>query len=62
MEPALLSSKHSHRLVVLAIGVGLALAACREEPQGPPPSFLLFVVDDLGWMDSAVYGSAPFLI
>ncbi len=57
MEPALLSSKHSHRLVVLAIGVGLAFAACREEAQGPPPSFLLFVVDDLGWMDSAVYGS-----
>lgn len=24
----------------------------------PPPSFVLFVVDDLGWIDSAVYGSS----
>ena len=36
----------------------MALAGCgQERDSAPPPSFVLFLVDDLGWIDSGVYGS-----
>ncbi len=36
----------------------MALAGCgHERDSAPPPSFVLFLVDDLGWIDSGVYGS-----
>jgi len=38
--------------------LALALGGCvAEDRDAPPPSFVLFVVDDLGWADTRVYGS-----
>lgn len=44
---------HSFRLAILFWGVTLAVAA----PPAGKPNVLLFLVDDMGWMDSGVYGS-----
>jgi arylsulfatase A-like enzyme len=41
-------------LVSLVVGTGVDTTECRAAEQ---PNVILFVVDDMGWMDSGVYGS-----
>lgn len=56
----------TRRNFIRAVGaglLGLGLAGCRSglsrgpENPGKKPNVLLFLVDDMGWMDSTVYGS-----
>ena len=47
-------------LQVTGLGAAVALAANlvkRAEAQARRPSILFILIDDMGWMDSGVYGS-----
>ena len=45
-------------LAVLCIPLApVAWGADADQPDGPRPNVVFFLVDDMGWMDSSVYGS-----
>ena len=52
---------YSRRRFLRDTGMGLAMAMTRSAawaaPQPRRPNIVFFLVDDMGWMDSAVYGS-----
>jgi arylsulfatase A-like enzyme len=42
-----------------AVAATLPVAAgCTGASQSPPPNFVFFLIDDLGWVDTGVYGSS----
>lgn len=49
-----------HRTLILAAAViagASMLLCCERGPAGPGPNFVLILTDDMGWMDTHVYGS-----
>ena len=49
------------RPTAIAVGLGLALTAfwgpASARAETPPPNVIIFLVDDLGWMDTGAFGS-----
>lgn len=53
------ASSGRHGALAAAVLVAALFPGCREaQPTPSRPNFVLFLVDDLGWTDTAVYGSA----
>ena len=48
-------------LNALSVGIAAATLAgvtgCSNEPSHAPPNFVFFLIDDLGWTDTGIYGS-----
>ena len=47
--------------ILMILALAALAAGCLDQPQepAPPPNFVIILIDDLGWMDTGVYGS-PF--
>ncbi|MFC1639379.1 sulfatase, partial [Gemmatimonadota bacterium] len=56
------SSDRREFLNTLSVGIAAATLAgatgCSSEPAHTPPNFVFFLIDDLGWVDTGVYGSS----
>ena len=54
-----------HRTLILAAAViagASMLLCCERGPAGPGPNFVLILTDDMGWMDTHVYGSTFYVM
>ena len=48
----------TRRYLMISCWMIVVLSGCQNETIGPPPNVVFILIDDLGWMDTGIYGSS----